>query len=266
MGSFTVGDVRLTRVSYFDVPLEPDIVGFTAQEIIALPWATPSWATEDGRVLVGQAIWVIESSGRIVVIDPCGASDGFLRTGPEAVVHQDAVLSAMVAAGFPVETVDIVVMSHLDGIGMVAFVAEGAWRPLFPNARIVISEREIAYITSHPGVDGSAAFRDLMAQGAVDGVEPPFEVVPGVTMELTGGHGPGHAILKVGDGAVFIGHLAINPVEIGRGTTPEPDEAFEALERQLTWASERNALVIGSLWPAPGAGRVSGPPWTLCPA
>jgi hypothetical protein len=155
MVSFAVGDIVLTRVPYFDVPLDPDVIGFTAEQVSAVPWGEPVWADPDGRVLVGQALWVIDTGDRTIVVDPCGASDAFLRTGAEAVAHQAAVVSAMASAGFPVDDVDTVVMSHLDGIGMVAAVdGQGGWAPLFPCARIVMTNAELAHVRRHPDTSG----------------------------------------------------------------------------------------------------------------
>ncbi len=271
MTTFMVEDVRLTRVPYFDVVLDPDVIGFTAQQVIEVPWALPEWASPDGGVRVGQAVWVVESGSQTVVVDPCGAADAFLRSGPEAAVHEESVVRAMASAGYPVDQVDFVFMSHLDGIGMVGSLDDsGRWSPLFSVARILISCPELAHIGAHPEVGGSSAFRDLVDQGVIDGIECPREVVPGVVMDLTGGHSPGHAVLRIGDGAVFIGHLAIHPVQVRGGIMAglhaDPVVAFAALERELAWAAERDAFVIGPLWPGPGAGWVEGPPWSLLPA
>ena len=269
--SFTIGEIRLTRVPYFDVPLGPEVVGMTAQDVAGVPWSVPNWATTEGQVVIGQAVWVIESGDQTIVVDPCGAADEFLRTGPEAVGHEEAVISAMASSGFPVECVDTVVMSHLDGIGMIASVkGPRQWTPLFPNARIVISTAELAYVDANPAALGGPALGELVEQGAVRGIEPPVEIAPRVSMELTGGHTPGHSVLRIGDGAVFVGHLAVNPVQASGGIMPgqhaEPVTAYEALEGELTWAMERDALVIGPLWPEPGAARVAGPPWSFVPA
>lgn len=270
MAGYSVDGVGLTRVPYFDIPLDAGIIGFTAQRLTEVPWGMPTWASADGQVLVGQAVWVIETRGHTIVIDPCGAADAFLRAGPEAASHEAAVVSALASAGFSLESVDSVLMSHLDGIGMVGSPdAAGRWSALFPRARVVISERELAYVDAHPETGGSEALRDLRTNGVVDGTTLPCEIAPSVSMELTGGHSPGHALVRIGGGAVFLGHLAINPVQVAGGIMPgqhvDAVVAFHELERVLAWAVERNALVIGPLWPAPGAARVAGPPWEFEP-
>src|SRR5579862_8524251 len=155
---FDVGAVRLSRVAYFDIALDPSVVGLTVDQVRAVD--APAWATPDGQVLVGQAVWVIESGGQVIVVDPCGAADEFLRAGPEALLHQDAVLRAMAEAGFPAERVDAVVLSHLDGIGMAARVAtDGGWEPAFPNARLLITASELSWMAEPPEPSGATAFQ-----------------------------------------------------------------------------------------------------------
>jgi glyoxylase-like metal-dependent hydrolase (beta-lactamase superfamily II) len=272
--SFSARDARLVRVPYFDVPLEATVVGLTSSQVLQVPWAVPAWATSGGQVLVGQAAWVIETSGRVILVDPCGAADAFLRTGPEAITHQEAVLAAMEAAGYAADRVDIVILSHLDGIGMAAGVRAGdegsqGWFPLFPRARLVVTAPELAWVKSHPEVQGAAALAALDDLGVVDAVDTPWEAAPDVMLEVSGGHSPGHALVRVGADAVFIGHLALSPLNAATrcpGLHQTPEVALAALERELSAAAERQTLVIGPLWPEPGAARVSGPPWIMTPA
>jgi glyoxylase-like metal-dependent hydrolase (beta-lactamase superfamily II) len=223
---------------------------------------------------VGQAVWVVEAGGKVIVVDPCGAADAFLRTGAEAITHQEAVLGAMLTAGYAADRVDVVILSHLDGIGMAAGVRardEGSpgWFPLFRRARLVMTAPELAWVRSRPEVQGAGALTALDGLGVVDAVDTPWEAAPGVVLDFSGGHSPGHAVLRVGDAAVFIGHLAISPLNAATrcpGVHQDPDVALVALDRELKAAAERQSLVIGPLWPEPGAARVSGPPWIFTPA
>ena len=96
---YVVGDVVLTRVPYFDVTLPPESVALTSAQIGAIPWATPIWAESADAIRVGQVFWVIEADGRTIVVDPCCASDDFLRTGTAALEHQDAAFGAFAAVG-----------------------------------------------------------------------------------------------------------------------------------------------------------------------
>jgi glyoxylase-like metal-dependent hydrolase (beta-lactamase superfamily II) len=256
-----VGDIRLTRVPYFDIALDPTAVGLTAEEVRQVRWAQPTWATADGEVLVGQAVWVVESGAQVVVVDPCGAADDFLRTGDGALLHQERVRAAMAEAGLPGERVDTVVLTHLDGIGMAAAVTpDGRWEPMFPNARILMMQSELDWLASETNVSGLVALRELLAQGAVDGVRAHHEVTRGVELVHTGGHSPGHAVLHVRSDdseAVLLGHLAVTPLHFEVGRRPEAHidarTAERSLDEHIRHAQADGTVLIGPLWPSPGA-------------
>ena len=272
---YHVGDVVLTRVPYFDVTLPPATVALMPTDIASIPWATPVWAESADAIRVGQVFWVIEADGRTIVVDPCCASDDFLRSGTAALEHQDAAFAAFAAAGFDPTAVDVVIMSHLDGIGMNALVdRSGGWHPAFPNAPIVMSVLDWERVGTRPGVSGATALIALHAAGHVETVALPYVVTPSVTMVTTGGHTAGMATVVVesdGERALFHGHLAINPLHAAVQTEvvlhDDPALATAALRTWLTDAATDDALVIGPLWPSPGAARVTSlDPVVLSPA
>lgn len=270
---YQVGAVRLTRVPYFDVTLPPDAVALTEAEVAAIPWAVGDWCATPAEVRVGQVFWVVESDDRTIVVDPCCASDAFLRTGAEALTHQEAAFAAFRAAGFDPDTVDTVVMSHLDGIGMNALVdADGHWRPAFPRAAIVLSDVEWDKTRGRAEHPDAAALVELHAQGVVTPVPLPHTVTADVQMVASGGHSAGHATVIVrsgGDRALFLGHLAVSPmqaaVERPVALHDDPELGGRALRHWLADAATDDALVIGPLWPAPGAARVRLDPVELTP-
>lgn len=262
-----VGDIALTRVEYFDIALDPASVSLTADQVAALPWAVPTWATPDGQVRIGQAMWVVESGGTTIVVDPCGASDAFLRSGPGAVGHQDAMLAALAAAGFARDAVDLVLLSHLDGIGLVAVVDEaGRWSPAFPSARVLVSTDHLAFLDTDRARDisGRDAFAAVQRAGVVEGFADGDEVAPGVVVQLTGAHIAGHAVIRVGAGdgqAVMVGHLAVSPLHAAagpcEGLNDDPAAAWSALGGLVADAAAHDHVLVGPLWPYPGAGRVA---------
>ena len=272
---FDVGHVMLTRVPYFDTELPPEAVALTEPDVASVSWAAPVWAESAAAVRVGQVFWIIESGGHTIVVDPCCASDAFLRSGDAALEHQAAAFAAFRAAGYDPDQVDIVIMSHLDGIGMNALVdATGAWSPAFPNAPIVISELEWNRVRTRSGVSGSEALTSLHAAGHVTTVALPHSVTPEVTMVIAGGHTAGMATIVVesdGARALFLGHLAVNPVHAAVTCDSvlhdDPVVGAAALQTWLADAATDDALVIGPLWPAPGAARVTSlEPLVLQPA
>jgi glyoxylase-like metal-dependent hydrolase (beta-lactamase superfamily II) len=274
--TWTIGSIQLLRVPYFDIALSPESIDLEGVAD-SVDWAEP-WLT-DQQPTVGQAFWIIRSDSQTIVVDPCGASDGFLRSGPTAVDHQTAAFDLLRATGVEPESVDQLVLTHLDGIGMAA-LADGApegeetWTPAFPHADVIVSESEYDYIASRPvdlmGADGFAALDDA---GVVRPVAVPHEIAPGVTLRPTGKHSPGHCCVHIESGtrrAVMIGHLAISPLHAARGVSAnhhDSEGAWNELRTVLDDAAHDGALVAGSLWPAPGAARVTATePFELVPA
>ena len=134
--------------------------------------------------------------------------------------------------GYPVGQVDMVVLTHLDGIGMAAAVdGDGTWTPMFPNARLVTTAAEIDFLEAEPTAD--------RGDGA-GGLRPLLHAAPawprGRHRRLAGGAGAGGAprthrrpLAWSRSGphrerrrqAVLLGHLAISPVQLAAAQGPE---------------------------------------------
>ena len=241
--------------------VDADVVGLAADEVAANDWAQPTWA-EGEQVRVGAAVWIIQSDGRRIVVDPAQAADAILRTAPDAAFHQQAVADALTAAGFPRESIDTVIASHIDGIGMIGWLEDGGWRPFFPNAEIILSERELAAITddgpSEP--QGADAILELDGLGAVRAVDDEHVVTSEVDTTWVGAHSPGHLLVDVASGgerATMIGHLALSPLHCVT-TAPGPHMDAAGASEVLHGLGDGKRILVGPLWPAPGAARWCG--------
>jgi glyoxylase-like metal-dependent hydrolase (beta-lactamase superfamily II) len=259
--SFRIGDVELTRVGYADVEVDPARVGLTPEQVVGVKWGEPLWA-EGAQIRAGAAAWVIESGAARIVVDPAFAADDILRNDNDAAAHQEAFAALLESAGFPRESFTHAVATHYEGVGMLAWRNDdGSWERFFPNAPILISQREL------DAIDGGAFHMEpimprLRAQGALQAViEDSTPLTGDVSIEHTGGHTPGHQILRVSSGgeqAVVVGHLAVSALHLATGECPpehmDPGLANAELEKLLA----EDAVLIGPLWPAPGAGRWDG--------
>lgn len=249
-------DVRLTRVLYVDATIDPAAVGLTPDEVRAVGWADPDWA-DDGQVRAASCAWVVSHGGRHVVVDPSGNIDEILHDPASTDAHQAAYAAAFAAAGVPIESVDTVLLSHIESIGLSAVRDGDGWSSFFPHARLLISDRALdAFEADRPDGDVGAAFAALIDAGLVDTFADGAELLPGVVAEWTGMHNPGHCAFHVGRAATFVGHLAVTPLHLSTGPCPsqhaEPDAAWQWLQA-LTADPDR--IVIGPLWPSPGAVR-----------
>lgn len=221
--------------------------------------ASPAWA-DDGQVRAASCVWVIRTSGRHIAVDPSGNIDEILHDPSSTAAHQTAYAAAFAAAGIPIESVDTVLLSHIESIGLSAVCDNGAWRPFFPNARLLISDRALQSFEQAPP-DGQlgTAIQTLIVAGLVDTFSDGDELAPGVTAEWTGMHNIGHCAFHMGGAettATFVGHLAVTPLHLATGPCRsqhfEPDEAWRWLK---TITSNPSQVIIGPLWPSPGAIR-----------
>lgn len=245
-----VGAVRLTRVGYADVPLPPETFGLTAEDVASIDWAEPVWA-DGGQVRAAAAAWIIESADARIVIDPALAADDILRNEQDAGAHQEAFAAALADAGFGRETITHAVATHFDGIGMLAWRNDdGSWEPFFPNAPVLYSAREPAL----------AEVRRYLG-AAVQLTEDRETITDDVTLEHTGAHGAGHQIVRIeseDERAVVVGHLAVVPLQLATGVRERQHDEPEAAWEALSALRDEGTLLIGPLWPTPGAGRWDG--------
>jgi hypothetical protein len=254
-----LGDVRLTRVLYIDAAIDPAAVGLTSDEVRGVPWGSPMWA-DDGQVRAASCAWVISTGGRHIVVDPSGNIDDILHDRSSTGAHQAAYSTAFLTAGIPIESVDTVLLSHIESIGLSAVRDGDGWRPFFPNARLLISDAALrSFADGRPHGELGSAFQTLLDAGLVDTFDDGEELAPGVTAEWTGMHNTGHCAFHVGvaeTGAIFVGHLAVTPLHLATGPCPlQHDEHEEAWRWLESVAANPSRVIIGPLWPSPGAVR-----------
>jgi hypothetical protein len=268
-----IGDARLTRVGYVDVLIPPELAGLTAADVSPIDWRYPLWA-EAEQLRAGAAAWFAEIAGERIAFDPVQAADNVLRPEPAGeMAQQQAIAQRFAECGFARETIDRLVMTHIEGVGMVAWrSANGSWSPFFPNARILVSDGALAaFLAADDDASNPLlhlqyeAWHALLEAGVVEAYRDGEEIVAGLRAEVTGAHCPGHAILHFGAssdaagaaggvGATMVGHLAISPLHLATGECPrqhvEPTRALAALRG----CAEDGRLLIGPLWPSPGCG------------
>jgi glyoxylase-like metal-dependent hydrolase (beta-lactamase superfamily II) len=257
-----VGDSVITRVSDENFELVvPQDEATTKALLSQTSWLSPLFMTAAGELRVGTSALAIDTPSARVVVDPWLASDGPDRRAPEARARVDRLLANLANAGFAPESVDVVVNTHIDGVGANTRPVADVEVPAFPNARYVIAAEEIAALRAGrlPGVE---PLEVLCAEGVVE--EPHGRVAGDVRVEPGPGHSAGHHVVRIdsGDGgAVIVGHLLLHPAQV---FAPEPraglDDnislAAETRRALLARAAEEKTLVIGPLWAAPGAGTI----------
>ena len=104
----------------------------------------------------------------------------------------------------------------------------------------------------------------IFAAGLADIVDEDHELAPGLRLESTRGHTPGHVSLRLhsaGQEAVITGDLMHHPVQCSEPQWREhgdwdADMARETRRRFLAGAAQSGVLVIGTHFPTLPAGRI----------
>jgi glyoxylase-like metal-dependent hydrolase (beta-lactamase superfamily II) len=270
--SWTVGDVRITRVEESIAPVAPrGLLPKSTPEGLAAhrSWLAPHFVDGNDNLLLSIHSLVVEADDTCMLIDTCIGS----RPVPtyESLSNRDSPLMRnLEAAGYPPAAFDVVVCTHLhfDHVGWNTRLENGAWVPTFPNARYLFGRVEWEHWNANPNAGPAVtledAVRPLVESGQADLVEVDHKVSDSVWLEPTPGHTPGHVAVRIssnGQEALITGDLTHHPVQWAEpdwGASPDSDPVeSEATRRRLIEEHANTAmLVIGTHYAPPTAGHL----------
>lgn len=258
---WTVGAIEVTRVADPDFELVLPQDDATAATLKATPWLHPEFVSDDMALRIGSSAIVVRTPSATIVVDPFLAFDDPARLAPR--------MAALRAAGVDQAEVDIVVCSHIDGVGA-SVAADGS--PSFANARYMVPAAELADARAGRHGDGGRALVALLDKEVVEAVDGAGPLVPGVHLDDAPGHNPGHFVAWLDSGgsrAVVTGHLFLHPAQIAdpdiaRGDI-DPGVLATTRRTLLARCVDEEALLVAPLFAAPGGGRVEadGDTWRL---
>ncbi len=269
--TWTIGEVKITAVLESDIIVSSRVFYPTAtlEEIMAVEWLRPVYISEKGRVNMWVQAFVLETPTKRIVVDTCMGNDK-PRTGAGGMLKTD-FLERFEAAGFPRESIDVVLCTHLhvDHVGWNTRLVDGRWVPTFPKARYLMEASEIEYWSANfRDEDDEAIFADsvrpVIEAGLVDAVTNNHVICPQVRLVSTPGHTPGHVSVMIesqGEQAFITGDMIHNPAQIAHpewGAYVDYDMAASTATRRKVLAelADGPVKVIGTHFPAPTIGRI----------
>ena len=282
--SWRVGDVIITRVVELEAVggskfILPDAV---PAEVQPIDWMQPHFATEDGKLIMSVHALVIDTGSMRIVVDTCIGNDKE-RNMPAWSHLQTSFLDDLIGAGYPPESIDAVMCTHLhvDHVGWNTRLVDGKWVPTFTNARYLMAEKEWAYWDANEDEDTygpilADSVRPVVDAGLADFVPDTYEICPGVVLEPTPGHTPGHVSVHItsnGEEALITGDCIHHPCQMTRTdwcSSADFDQAQGRVTREdlLAKYAETDVLLIGTHFATPTAGKVktleSGGYWLSC--
>jgi glyoxylase-like metal-dependent hydrolase (beta-lactamase superfamily II) len=260
--SWKVGNVKIKRV------IELEAVGgsrfllpqATYDEVKKLPWLTPKFATEDGKLILAVQSLLVETPNRRIIVDTGIGNDKQGRNVPTWNNLQKPFLEDLTKAGFPPDSIDTVLCTHLhvDHVGWNTKLVGGKWVPTFTNARYVFGKTEYDYWKANaPSPTHAAVFEDsvkpVVDAGLVDLIPSDHKLTDEITMIPTPGHSPGHMSIHIesaGEEGLLTGDAAHHPLQmfhLGWSSTADSDGEQAARTRRELFSrfADKPVLTIG---------------------
>jgi glyoxylase-like metal-dependent hydrolase (beta-lactamase superfamily II) len=273
MSRWRIGDVTVTKVVELEVTggsrfLLPQA---TREVIQRIAWLRPHFADEDGRLRMSIHSFFLETPTRRIVVDTCLGNDKENRRIPHWNKMQTRLLDDLVEAGYPRESIDTVLCTHLhvDHVGWNTMLVDGKWVPTFPQARYLLGRVEYEHWRSNTAREDmqfilADSVTPIMEAGLAKLVETDHRLCDEISLIPTVGHTPGHVSVRIvsrGEEAMITGDFMHHPCQIAHPeweTTADSDPAqgirtrWEMFER----LADTPILVIGTHFAGATAGRI----------
>jgi glyoxylase-like metal-dependent hydrolase (beta-lactamase superfamily II) len=243
----------------------------TYDEVLPIRWLQPHFADERGRLKMSIHALVVETPDRRVIVDTCLGNDKQNRRIPTWNNLRGPFLADLAAAGFPRESIDTVLCTHLhvDHVGWNTMLVDEKWVPTFPRARYLMGRVEFDHWREQRDRDDMAAvFADSVAPiyeaGLADMVETDHRICDEISLVPTPGHTPGHVSVRIssrGEEALITGDFMHHPCQIARPdwsstADSDPEQARATREHMLEDLCGRPVLVIGTHFAGATAGHI----------
>jgi glyoxylase-like metal-dependent hydrolase (beta-lactamase superfamily II) len=273
-----IGGVTVTKIVELEVTGGSRFIlpQATYEEILPIGWLQPHFADERGRLKMSIHALIVETPEHRILVDTCLGNDKQGRRIPTWNNLQGPFLADLAAAGYPRESIDTVLCTHLhvDHVGWNTMLVDGTngaktWVPTFPRARYLMGRIEFDHWRSQHERDDMAAIladsvKPVQDAGLVDLVETDHRVSDEISLIPTIGHTPGHVSVRIrsqGEEALITGDFMHHPCQIARpdwSSTADSDaeEARRTRERMLRELCDRPVLVIGTHFAGATAGHI----------
>ena len=264
-----IGDIEVLIISDGVLPLPTETMSTNVDPAVRAAWFKDIFLGPDAFDWALNVV-VVRSGGRTILVDAGLGTEfpGFPRAGQ--------LVRRLEAAGIDLGSVTDVVLTHMHMDHVGGLLVDGVKDQLRPDLQIHVAAAEVKFWAapdfSHtdmpspvPDVLRSAAKRFLNDyRSHLRPFEEEHEVTPGVIVRRTGGHTPGHSVVRVssaGEGLTFAGDIVF-PVGFDHpdwhnGFEHDPEEAVRVRIRLLRELAATGELLVATHMPFPSIGRVA---------
>lgn len=265
-----VGDIEVLVVSDGVLPLPTKMLGHNADPAVRAAWLHDMFLPQDAFDWALNAV-VVRSGGKTILIDAGLGADPDLHL-PRA----GQLIHRLEAAGIDLASVTDVVLTHMhmDHIG--GLLVDGVKDRLRPDLQIHVAAAEVKFWDSpdFTHTNMPQGFPDALRAAAkqfakmyhnhLRQFDEEHEIAPGVIVRRTGGHTPGHSVVRVasgGDALTFAGDavFTVGFEQPGwyNGFEHDPEEAARVRIRLLRELAETGEMLVATHLPFPSVGRVA---------
>ena len=265
-----IGDIEVLVISDGVLPLPTTMLAHNADPAVRATWLHDMFLPQDAFDWALNAV-MVRSGGKTILIDAGLGSDPNLNL-PRA----GQLIKRLAAAGIDLSAVTDLVLTHLhmDHIG--GLLVDGVKEQLRKDLRIHVAAAEVKF-WEKPDFSRTAmpeGFPDALRATAKRFVkeygsrlrlfDDVHEIAPGVIAHRTGGHTPGHSVVRMasGDDALTFAGDAVFAVGFEQpdwhnGFEHDPEEAARVRVRLLRQLAATGEMLVATHLPFPSVGRVA---------
>jgi len=265
-----VGDIEVLIVSDGVLPLPTQMLAHNAEPAIRAAWLHDMFLPPDAFDWSLNVV-LVRSAGQTILIDAGLGLDPDLNL-PRA----GQLIQRLEAAGIDLPCVTDVVLTHMHMDHVGGLLIDGVKEQLRPDLRIHVAAAEVAFweapdfsrVSMPPGFpDALRATAKRFAneyRSQLRLFDDEHEVAPGVVVSRTGGHTPGHSVVRMASGGerlMFAGDavftVGFEHPDWHNGFEHDPEEAARVRLLLLTELAETGEQLVATHLPFPSVGRVA---------
>jgi glyoxylase-like metal-dependent hydrolase (beta-lactamase superfamily II) len=265
-----VGEIDVLVVSDGVLPLPTKMLGHNVEPAVRAAWLNDMFLPPDAFDWSLNVV-VVRSGGQTILIDAGLGLDPNLNL-PRA----GQLVRRLAAAGIDLASVTDVVLTHMHMDHVGGLLVDGVKERLRPDLRIHVAAAEVEFweAPDFTHVNMPQGFPDALRSAAKRFVkeyrsqlrlfDEEHEVAPGVIVRRTGGHTPGHSVVRLasgGDRLTFAGDavftVGFEHPDWHNGFEHDPEEAARVRVRLLTELAATGEQLVATHLPFPSIGRVA---------
>ncbi|MBJ7404561.1 MAG: MBL fold metallo-hydrolase, partial [Bradyrhizobium sp.] len=259
-----IGDIDVLVVSDGVLPLPTAMLAHNADPALRANWLNEMFLPQDAFDWALNAV-MVRSDDKTILIDAGLGSDPDLHL-PRA----GQLIKRLEAAGIDLSSVTDLVLTHMHMDHVGGLLVDGVKERLRKDLRIHVAAAEVRFWESpdFTRTNMPQGFPDALRATAKQFVrmygsqirtfDEQHEVAPGVAVRRTGGHTPGHSVVRVasgGEALTFAGDavfaVGFDQPEWHNGFEHDPEEAARVRIRLLRELAESGELLVATHMPFP---------------